>query len=76
MGLFEGFVVYISLWWVVLFMTLPFGADPEKKPQKGHAESAPARPNLLKKFLVTSLIALLLWLVIFAIITFELVSLS
>jgi len=40
-------------------MVLPLGATPEAKPTPGHAPSAPAKPRLKRKFILTSLIAIL-----------------
>ena len=40
-------------------MALPFGAAPEEHPQAGNVESAPARPRLLLKALVTTVLAAL-----------------
>lgn len=62
--------VYIMVWWVVIYVTLPFGnAPPEKQDMEpGQASSAPANPRLKKKLLWTSVIALILNCIIFAII--------
>ena len=40
-------------------MVLPFGAAPEEHPQPGNVESAPARPRLLLKALITTVLAAL-----------------
>ena len=48
------------VWWLVLFMVLPFGARPPGSGQPGMAPSAPARPRIGLKFLITTLIALAL----------------
>ena len=61
MDLVSGIVVYILLWWWVFFMTLPFGVKVEENPELGHAPSAPAKPKLLIKAGITSVIALVLW---------------
>jgi len=65
----SGIVVYILLWWWVFFMTLPFGARQPDQPEKGHADGAPARPRLWIKAGITTVLALLLWLGVDAIIT-------
>ncbi|MEX2643317.1 MAG: DUF1467 family protein [Acetobacterales bacterium] len=59
---FTGVLVYFIIWWVVLFVVLPWGAHPPEQPEEGHAASAPEKPRLLLKFGVTTLIAALLWL--------------
>ncbi|MDX1539931.1 MAG: DUF1467 family protein [Geminicoccaceae bacterium] len=53
-------VVFVIVWWLVLFMVLPFGARPPDVVEPGHAESAPARPRILIKLLVTTGIAVAL----------------
>ena len=45
------------VWWLIFFMVLPFGAAPEEHPQPGNVESAPARPRLLLKALITTVLA-------------------
>ena len=74
MDIVSGVVVYILLWWWVFFMTLPFGARPPEVIGRGHAASAPQRPRLLVKALVTSLIALVLWFGVSALISSGLFS--
>ena len=39
-----------------------------EKVEKGHAAGAPKNPLILKKFIITSLIAFVLWLIVFYII--------
>ena len=68
MDIVSGIVVYILLWWWVLFMVLPFGAKAPDTSEKGHAPSAPDKPRLGKKMLITSVIALILWFAVDAII--------
>jgi predicted secreted protein len=60
-------VVFVIVWWLVLFMVLPFGASPPDEPEPGTAPSAPARPRMALKIAVTTAIAavltaLILWL--------------
>jgi predicted secreted protein len=50
-------VTFVVAWWLFFFMALPFGAAPEAEPGRGHVESAPARPRLLLKALVATVLA-------------------
>src|SRR5688572_7356768 len=59
MSFFEIFMIYALSWWLVLFMVLPWGVKIAAKPGLGHAASAPINPNLRRKLILTSLIALL-----------------
>jgi predicted secreted protein len=76
MNLFESAVAFVVVWWLVLFMTLPFGAAPPEKPERGMADSAPAKPRLGTKMLVTTAIALVLtlvanWIAVTGLVTFR-----
>jgi len=53
-------VVFVIVWWLVLFMVLPFGAAPPEEVEPGHADSAPARPRMVIKLLITTGIAIVL----------------
>ena len=52
--------VFVVVWWILLFMVLPWGVRPPETAEPGHAESAPERPRLLLKFAVTTVLALAL----------------
>ncbi len=64
MDILSGFVVYFLTWWTVLFAVLPWGAHPPENPEPGHAPSAPAHPRLLRKFLITTVVAAVIWVAI------------
>jgi predicted secreted protein len=68
-------VVFIMVWWLVLFMVLPFGAAPPDEVEPGMAPSAPARPRIALKLLITTAIAALLTAVIVWLIASGLISL-
>lgn len=59
MGFTTGLLVYAIIWWLVIFMVLPWGNRPIEAADvaKGHAAGAPAKPHLLIKFAVTTVIA-------------------
>jgi predicted secreted protein len=68
MNWFATGVTFALVWWLVLFMVLPFGARPPDQIEPGTAPSAPAKPRIALKFLITTLIAvaltaLILWLI-------------
>lgn len=65
MGLVSGIAVYFMLWWVVIFAVLPFGGNkPPEDIEEGHATSAPANPRIKQKFIATTIISAVLWVVI------------
>lgn len=77
MGWISGIAVYIVIWWLVIFMVLPWGVQPvdQSDVEKGHAASAPLRPRMLRKILITSLISAVLWLVVYAVMASGVISL-
>ena len=62
----EGIVAYIIIWWVVIFAVLPFGVRPAPKGDPGYAAGAPANPRLVLKAAVTTAVATLIWLGLYA----------
>lgn len=69
MSWLSGLVVYVILWWLVFFMALPVGVRSQAEEAEegrhelvpGSTESAPVKPRLWVKALATSLIALVLF---------------
>jgi predicted secreted protein len=57
---FATTLVFLVVWWLVLFMVLPFGAAPPDEIEKGMATSAPARPRLVIKLAITTALAVAL----------------
>jgi len=78
-GFYTGLTMYLVIWWLVLFMVLPFGAretiDAEDV-AKGHASSAPKRPRLLLKMAITAVITGFVYAGIYYALTTGLISLS
>ena len=74
MAIFSAIVVYVLIWWMVFFCALPFGIRPIEKPEGGAMRGAPADPGLKRKLIITTIIASLLWIVVFALIRSNLIS--
>ncbi|MDH3475888.1 MAG: DUF1467 family protein [Rhodospirillales bacterium] len=74
MNWFSGILVYVMIWWVVLFTVLPWGVKPPDNPEPGHADGAPAKPMLGRKFAITTAIATLLWIAAYYLIESGLLS--
>lgn len=70
-----GLAIYFVLWWLVLFAVLPFGTSPVAEPdaQTGW-RGAPAKPQLGRKALATTLITAVLWGLLYLAITSEFLS--
>jgi len=75
MSWFTGVLVFIVIWWVVIFAVLPWGVRTPDKAEPGHATSAPVRPLLWRKVIITTLITCVLWGLAYWLITSEYLSL-
>lgn len=56
---YTALAIYAVMWWLVLFMVLPWGnrAIADDDVAKGHADGAPERPRMGFKFAATTVIA-------------------
>lgn len=75
MTVFTAIAIYFVVWWVVLFAVLPFGVRRHREPEPGLEPGAPEKPRLWLKACVTTLVAALVWLAIYAVIESGLVAL-
>lgn len=73
-------VVFLVTWWLVIFIVLPFGI-------KGHHESnedyeagiepgSPINPQIGKKMIITTGITTVIWLIFWAVMEFDLISIG
>lgn len=80
MALTSTLAIYFILWWVTLFVVLPWGnrsaheAGQDSLP--GHAASAPLQPNLGRKFIATTVISAVLFAIGYAVVSSELITLD
>jgi predicted secreted protein len=59
MVLFEYFIIYIVIWWILFFISLPLGVKRSENLLPGQDTGAPEKTYLWKKFTIVSLIALI-----------------
>ena len=76
MDLVSGTVVFILLWWWIFLMSLPFGIKTPDEVEIGHATSAPEKPMMRQKVIVSTAIASLLFVIVYWIIDTGFISLS
>jgi predicted secreted protein len=70
MKLASAIAIYFVIWWTVLFAVLPFGVrnagEAGQEVQQGHEAGAPVAHGLVKKFLVTTVIAAVVFVAVYA----------
>ena len=59
------FLVFLMIWLIVFFMSLPFGVNVSGDNIIGNAKSAPDNPNLKLKLLISLFISLIPTLIIY-----------
>ncbi len=64
MSIVSLILVFLMMWLIIFFISLPFGLSIPKEQQIGNANSAPDKPNLRLKFFISFLIAFVPTLVI------------
>ena len=67
MNLVSGTVTFLIIWWLVLFMVLPWGVRPAENPEPGHMPGAPETPRVITKMAITTLIAAVLFAIAWAV---------
>ena len=69
MGVTGSIIVYVMIWWIIFFSVLPIGIQSNKETFKDNIEGAdpgaPKNPKIAKKFLITTIITSILFIVIY-----------
>jgi predicted secreted protein len=69
MNWFTGSLLYVLIWWVALFAVLPIGTHSVQQPDEISGwRGTPAHPRLWMKVGVTTIVAAVIWLGVFALI--------
>ena len=79
MSLTFAIAIYFIIWWMTLFAVLPFHGrtqDEAGEVVPGSPGSAPAKPAFLKIFLVNTLIASLIFALVWSIIVYQWIDLD
>jgi predicted secreted protein len=64
-GWVSGIVIYIFLWWLTLFVVLPWGVRQPDELQAGLDAGAPEKARMKVKVVVTTILAIILWLAVY-----------
>lgn len=67
MSVVEAVVAFAIIWWIVLFMVLPWGVTREENPEVGHEPGAPVKARLWQKIAITTGISIVLLAIAWAI---------
>ena len=74
MGWVTGVAVFVCIWWVVIFAVLPWGVRTPPPNDQGFDPGAPENPQILRKAVITTAIAAILWVIFYLIASSNLIS--
>ena len=79
MGITGSIIVYVLIWWIFFFSVLPVGIQSNKEKFKERIRAidpgAPNNPKIAKKFLITTIITSIIFIVIYYLVEFNLLNL-
>ena len=79
MGITGSIIVYVLIWWIIFFSVLPIGIQSNKEKFKEKIEGIdPGAPNNLemgKKFLITTILTSIIFLLIYYLVKFNFLNL-
>ena len=79
MGITGSIIVYVMIWWIIFFSVLPIGIQSNKEVFKEKIEGidpgAPKNPKIAKKFLITTIITSIIFVVIYYLVKLNLLNL-
>ena len=79
MGITGSIIVYVLIWWIIFFSVLPIGIQSNKEKFREKIEGgdpgAPNNPKIGKKFLITTIITSIIFIVIYYLVEIDLLNL-
>lgn len=75
MSWFNAALLFLLIWWLALFAVLPIGTRPVAEADQATGwRGAPVAPHLLRKALLTTVVALVVWGICYAVIASDFMS--
>ena len=74
MTLAFAIALYMMIWWITLFAVLPFGVKTQHEHGEvtlGTPESAPARPRMVKTFLINTFVASIVFAIVWTALQYD-----
>ena len=79
MGITGSIIVFVIIWWIIFFSVLPVGIQSNKEKLRKRIEGidpgAPKNPKIAKKFLITTIITTLIFVVVYYLVKIDLLNL-
>ena len=76
MSITGSIVVYVMIWWIVFFALLPIDVNRNKiKKIEGEDSGSPENPKILKKFIYTTIISSIIFLILYYLVQYNYLNL-
>ncbi len=76
MSITGSIVIFVIIWWIVFFSLLPIDVNRNKKTQiEGEDPGSPENPKILKKFIYTTIISTMVFLIIYYLVQYNYLNL-
>ena len=68
MGITGSIIIFLLIWWLIFFISLPINIKKGKpgKNIEGEDPGAPNNPQLFRKFLITTVVSVVIWFIIYS----------
>ncbi len=79
MSIITAIAIYFVIWWLCIFMVLPWGIKSQHEEDnvvEGSEPGAPAKPMLKRKILQTTILAFIVWAAIFLLVKYKILTLD
>ena len=72
MSITGSLVIFVIIWWIIFFSLLPLDVNREKKANiRGSDTGAPENPRIIKKFIYSTLITSVIFIIIYILVKYE-----
>ncbi len=76
MSITGSIVIFVIIWWIVFFSLLPIDVNRNKKTQiEGEDPGSPENPKIIKKFIYTTIISSIVFLIIYYLVQYNYLNL-
>ena len=76
MSITGSIVIYVIMWWIVFFSLLPIDVNRNKNYKiDGEDPGSPENPKIIKKFIYTTIISSVLFLIVFYLVNYNYLNL-
>ena len=79
MGITGSIIVFVIIWWIIFFSVLPIGIQSNKEKFRERIEGidpgAPKNPKIAKKFIITTIITSIIFIVIYYLVKIDFLNL-